>query len=143
VTGRAIDESMRLHPPAWAFTRTTVETDSFEDFDINEGSIVVISPFVNHRMPEFWPSPLRFDPNRFAEEQVRARPQLHYFPFGFGPHLCVGMHFAVIEMRIAIALMLSRFEVELVNGMRVREKPQIANTPGPVMVRITRRKGKS
>lgn len=143
MTGRAVDESMRLHPPAWAFTRTAVATDSFDDFDINGGSIVVISPFVNHRMPEFWPSPLRFDPNRFADEQIRARPQLHYFPFGFGPHLCVGMHFAAIEMRIAIALMLSRYEIELVNGMRVRENPQIANTPGPVMVRITRRKGRS
>ena len=143
MTGRAVDESMRLHPPAWAFTRTAVETDSFEDFDINEGSIVVISPFVNHRMPEFWPSPLRFDPNRFAEEHIRARPQLHYLPFGFGPHLCVGMHFAVIEMRIAIALLLSRYEIELVNGMRVRENPQIANTPGPIIVRITRRKGRS
>jgi cytochrome P450 len=143
VTGQTVYESMRLHPPAWAFTRMAAEPDSFDNFDIDKGSIVVISPFVNHRMPEFWPSPLQFDPNRFAEEQIRARPQLHYFPFGFGPHRCVGMHFAVIEMRIAIALMLSRFEIELVNGVRVRENPQIANTPGPVMVRISRRKGKS
>ena len=62
LTGRAVDESMRLHPPAWAFTRSAVETDSFDGFDIDKGSFVVISPFVNHRMPEFWPSPLRFDP---------------------------------------------------------------------------------
>jgi cytochrome P450 len=142
VTGRVVDESMRLHPPAWAFTRTAVAGDSFDDFDIAKGSIVVISPFVNHRMPQFWSAPLRFDPNRFTEDQVRARPRLHYFPFGFGAHLCVGMHFAVIEMRIAVALLLSRFDIELVNGMRVRENPQIANTPDPVLVRITRRKDK-
>jgi cytochrome P450 len=142
VTGRVVDESMRLHPPAWAFTRTAVAADSFDDFDIAKGSIVVISPFVNHRMPQFWSAPLRFDPNRFTEDQVRARPRLHYFPFGFGPHLCVGMHFAVMEMRIAIALLVSQFDIELVNGMRVRENPQIANTPDPVMVRITRRKDK-
>ena len=143
LTGRAVDESMRLHPPAWAFTRSAVETDSFDGFDIDKGSFVVISPFVNHRMPEFWPSPLRFDPERFTEDQTRVRPHLHYFPFGFGPHLCVGMHFAAIEMRIAIALLLSRFEIELVNGMRVRENPQISNTPDPVLVRIAHRKGQS
>ena len=143
LTGRAVDESMRLHPPAWAFTRSAVEPDSFDGFDIDKGSIVVISPFVNHRMPEFWSSPLRFDPDRFTEEQTRTRPQLHYFPFGFGPHLCVGMHFAAIEMRVAVALLLSRFEIELVDGMRVRENPQISNTPDPVVVRIAHRKGTS
>ncbi len=142
VTERAVYESMRLHPPAWAFTRTAAEPDAFDDFDIGTGAIVVISPFVNHRMPEFWPSPLRFDPNRFVEDQIRARPQLHYFPFGFGPHHCVGQHFAAVEMRIVVALLQARYEIELVNGMRVHENPQIANTPGPVVVRISRRTAK-
>lgn len=142
VTERAVYESMRLHPPAWAFTRTAAEPDAFDDFDIGKGAIVVISPFVNHRMPEFWPSPLRFDPNRFVEDQIRARPQLHYFPFGFGPHHCVGQYFAAVEMRIVVALLQARYEIELVNGMRVHENPQIANTPGPVVVRISRRTAK-
>jgi cytochrome P450 len=139
LTGQAIDEAMRLHPPIWAFTRTAGHADSFGDFDINSGSIVVISPFVNHRFPDFWPSPLRFDPMRFTVDQVRNRPQLHYFPYGFGAHHCVGVNLAAVAMRVAVALFLSRFDVELVSGMHVGENPQIVNTPDPIMVRINRR----
>ncbi|MFD0360810.1 cytochrome P450 [Nocardia sp. GCM10030253] len=139
LTGRAIDEAMRLHPPAWAFSRTVLERDSFDRFDLEPGSIVVISPFVNHRWPEFWDSPLTFDPDRFTKERNKARPPFRYFPFGWGAHLCVGQHMALMEVRVGIAMLLSRYDIELVNGMRVRENPEISNTPDPVLVRLTRR----
>ncbi|MEU0506115.1 cytochrome P450 [Nocardia sp. NPDC005998] len=139
LTGRAIDEAMRLHPPAWAFSRTALEPDSFDRFDLRPGAIVVISPFVNHRLPEFWDSPLTFDPDRFTKEQTKARPPFRYFPFGWGAHLCVGQHMALTEVRVGIAMLLARYDIELVNGMRVRENPEISNTPDPVLVRLTRR----
>ncbi|MEV0251087.1 cytochrome P450 [Nocardia sp. NPDC050712] len=142
LTGRVIDESMRLHPPAWAFSRTAVAADSFDRFDVEAGAMIAISPFVNHRLPEFWSSPLRFDPDRFTTEAVRARPAFHYFPFGWGAHLCVGQHMALTEVRVGLAMLLSQFDIELVNGMRVREHPEISNMPGPVLVRITRRRGR-
>ncbi|WP_406230836.1 cytochrome P450 [Nocardia sp. NBC_01009] len=140
LTGHAIDEAMRLHPPAWAFSRTVLERDSFDRFDLEPGSIVVISPFVNHRWPEFWDSPLTFDPDRFTKERSKARSPFHYFPFGWGAHLCVGQHMALMEVRVGIAMLLSRYDIELVNGIRVRENPEISNTPDPVLVRLTRRK---
>ncbi|MFE7802010.1 cytochrome P450 [Nocardia sp. NPDC057440] len=140
LTGHAIDEAMRLHPPAWAFSRTVLERDSFDRFDLEPGSIVVISPFVNHRWPEFWDSPLTFDPDRFTKERTKARPPFHYFPFGWGAHLCVGQHMALMEVRVGITMLLSRYDIELVNGIRVRENPEISNTPDPVLVRLTRRK---
>ncbi|MEV4234529.1 cytochrome P450 [Nocardia sp. NPDC049737] len=139
LTGRAIDEAMRLHPPAWAFSRTAIEPDSFDRFDLQPGAIVVISPFVNHRFPEFWDSPLTFDPDRFTKEQTKARPPFRYFPFGWGAHLCVGQHMALTEVRVGIAMLLARYDIQLVNGMRVRENPEISNTPDPVLVRLTRR----
>ncbi|TQM33225.1 cytochrome P450 [Nocardia bhagyanarayanae] len=139
LTGRAIDESMRLHPPAWAFSRTALEADSFDGFDLEPGAIVVISPFVNHRFPDFWDSPLTFDPDRFTKERNRARPPFRYFPFGWGAHLCVGQHMALTELRVGLAMLLARYDIELVNGLRVRENPEISNTPDPVLVRLTRR----
>ncbi|WP_067466958.1 cytochrome P450 [Nocardia amamiensis] len=138
-TGRAIDEAMRLHPPAWAFSRTALEPDNFDRFDLRPGAIVVISPFVNHRLPRFWDSPLTFDPDRFTKDRNRARPPFRYFPFGWGAHLCVGQQMALIEIRVGLAMLLSRYDIELVNGMRVREHPEISNTPDPVLVRLTRR----
>jgi cytochrome P450 len=139
LTGRVIEESMRLHPPAWAFSRTALGADHFDRFDLPKGAIVVISPFVNHRLAEFWPSPLVFDPDRFTEAVVRDRPQFHYFPFGFGPHLCVGMHLAMIEVKVALAAILGRYHFTLLNGLRVRERPEISNMPSPVLVRVERR----
>ncbi|MGV9816999.1 cytochrome P450 [Nocardia xishanensis] len=139
LTGRAIDEAMRLHPPAWAFSRTALEADSFDRFDLEPGAIVVISPFVNHRFPEFWDSPLTFEPDRFTKERTRARPPFRYFPFGWGAHLCVGQHMALTELRVGLAMLLARYDIELVNGLRVRENPEISNTPDPVLVRLTRR----
>ncbi|MEV0710026.1 cytochrome P450 [Nocardia aurea] len=138
-TGRCVDEAMRLHPPAWAFSRTAIEPDSFDTFDLEPGAIVVISPFVNHRFPDFWESPLTFDPERFTRERARARPPFRYFPFGWGAHLCVGQHMALVEVRVGLAMLLSRYDIELVNGLRVRENPEISNTPDPVLVRLTRR----
>lgn len=141
LTGRAIDESMRLHPPAWAFSRSALATDSFDGFDIDKGSIVVISPFVNQRLPQFWSSPLQFDPERFTQAASKGRSPFHYFPFGWGPHLCVGQHLALIECRVGVAMLLARYDIELVNGMRVRENPEISNLPDPVFVRLKRREG--
>ncbi|MEU1998951.1 cytochrome P450 [Nocardia gamkensis] len=138
-TGRVIDEAMRLHPPAWAFSRTALEPDRFDRFDLRPGAIVVISPFVNHRLPRFWDAPLTFDPDRFTKERNRARPPFRYFPFGWGAHLCVGQQMALIEIRVGLAMVLSRYDIQLVNGMRVREHPEISNTPDPVLVRLTRR----
>ncbi|MBF6241408.1 cytochrome P450 [Nocardia otitidiscaviarum] len=139
LTGRALDEAMRLHPPAWAFSRTPVAADSFDRFDLPAGSIVVISPFVNQRLPQFWSAPLVFDPDRFLPAAARDRSPFHYFPFGWGPHLCVGRHLALIEARAGLAMLLSRYDIELAGGLRVRENPQISNLPDPVLVRLRRR----
>ncbi|WP_028479708.1 cytochrome P450 [Nocardia sp. CNY236] len=138
-TGRVIDEAMRLHPPAWAFSRTALEADHFDGFDVQPGAIVAISPFVNHRLPRFWDSPLTFDPDRFTKERNRARKPFRYFPFGWGSHLCVGQHMALTEVRVGLAMLLSRYDIELANGMRARERPEVSNPPDLVKVRLTRR----
>ena len=69
-------------------------------------STVVLCPFVTHRHPEFWEKPNVFDPDRFALERAVQRPKGAYFPFLSGPHQCIGNQFAMLEMRLIVAMVL-------------------------------------
>ena len=64
-------------------------------------------------MPEIWPEPHRFDPLRFEPEQVRARHRFAWVPFGGGAHMCLGLHFAEMQIRILMAQLLRRYRIEL------------------------------
>jgi cytochrome P450 len=139
-TGQVIDESMRLYPPAYAFTRTAVERDQIDGHEVPRGAFIVISPWVNHRHPRFWREPERFDPERFAPASVEAIPQYAYFPFGGGPHKCIGQHLSLLELKLAVAMIAQRFRLRLVDGQAVRPDPGIALRPAPaVMVELESR----
>jgi cytochrome P450 len=134
-----LDESMRLYPPGWAFTRTPVADDELGGHVVPAGSVVVISSYANQRNPRFWRRPERFDPDRFAPGQSSPDPY-HYFPFGVGPHTCIGKHLALIEARIAMAMLVRRYRLKLVSRRPVKPTPAITLTPsGPIMVRAQRR----
>ncbi|MEO8259489.1 MAG: cytochrome P450 [Acidobacteriota bacterium] len=130
--GQVIDESWRLYPPAWAFTRSAVAADEIDGHEIPKHAIVVLSPYVNHHHPRFWPDPERFDPDRFAP--LRQIPGFAYFPFGGGPHMCVGKHLSLFEVKMALAMLTRRFRVRLVPGQSIRPAPGIALRPVPRMM---------
>jgi len=83
-TRRVLEESLRLYPPAWGFSRLALGDDETGGFRVPQGSIVFLIPFVVHRRPNLWPDPDRFDPDRFAPERDAARPRFAYIPLG-GP----------------------------------------------------------
>jgi cytochrome P450 len=137
--GQVIDESWRLYPPAWAFTRSAVEADVIDGHRIPKNAIVVVSPYVNHRHPRFWADPERLDPDRFAPG--REIPNFGYFPFGAGPHMCVGKHLSLFEVKVALAMIARRFRVRLVPGQAIRPEPGIALRPAPsLMVTVEARR---
>ena len=129
---QVIDESWRLYPPAWAFTRSAVAADAIDGHEIPRNAIVVVSPYVNHHHPRFWPDPERFDPERFAPG--RDIPNFAYFPFGGGPHMCVGKHLALFEAKAALAMIARRFRVRVVPNQTIRPDPGIALRPAPRMM---------
>jgi cytochrome P450 len=129
---QVIDESWRLYPPAWAFTRSAAEADEIDCHEIPKNAIVVLSPYVNHHHPRFWPDPDRFDPDRFAPG--REIPNFAYFPFGGGPHMCVGKHLSLFEVKVALTMIARRFRVRLVPGQAIRPEPGIALRPAPSMM---------
>jgi len=100
VLDRVMKESMRLCSPVPSLPRVAVRDTSLGGFHIPAGAFVTVSPYMNHYLPELWPDPTRFDPDRFAPERREDRShRLAFEPFGAGVHKCIGMHFAGMQVR--------------------------------------------
>ncbi len=119
---RVFEESMRLFPPAWGFSREAVAADEIGGYEIPAGTTVTLSPYLTHRHPEFWENPEGFDPDRFAPAAVAARPRFAYFPFGGGPRQCIGNAFATMEATIVLSMVAQRFRLDLVPGHPVEHE---------------------
>lgn len=135
-TRRVIDEVLRLYPPTWVTARTPLQDDHIRGYRIATGSIVLLSPFVTHRHPAFWPEPDRFDPDRFAPDARRA--PFAYFPFGGGPRSCIGAWLASVEMQLVVGMIAQRFELTLVPGSRVAVEPGVTLRPQPGVPMVLR-----
>src|SRR5439155_9065671 len=85
-------------------------------YPLARGSLVAISPYVTQHDPRWFPEPDRFDPDRFAPGRAQAIPECAYFPFGAGPHVCVGNSFALMEITLVVATLAQRFHLELMPG---------------------------
>lgn len=128
-TQQVINEVLRLYPAAYLFAREAVVDDVLDGYPIPADTLIFISPFVTHRDPKHWPDPERFDPNRFTAEQIAARPRHIYFPFGEGPHVCLGNHFAIMEMQLILTMVLQRFRLRLVPDHPIAFKPEATLRP--------------
>jgi cytochrome P450 len=132
-TRMVLEESMRLYPPAWVITRSAEAEDEIGGFRIPAGGIVLVSPYVTHRDPVLWENPEGFDPERFAPERERERdhPRYAYFPFGGGPHLCIGAGFAMMEATIILATVAQNLRLDLQPGRPVTVEPLVTLRPSP------------
>lgn len=129
------EEALRLYPPAWITTRRALETDRVCDHPVPAGTLVIVSPFATQRSARFWREPDRFLPERFREAHTRYA----HFPFGGGPHLCIGNHFARLEGTVALATLLARFRLEPAYD-RVHVEPGVTLRPrGGLRMRPVRR----
>jgi cytochrome P450 len=138
---RVIDEVLRLYPPTWVTARTPLRDDRIRGYRIAAGSIVLLSPFVTHRHPAFWPEPDRFDPDRFAAER-RPAP-FAYLPFGAGPRSCIGSWLASVEMQLVVAMVAQRYALTLVPGSGVAVEPGLTLRPKPGVPVILRPNGRA
>lgn len=98
-TVNIIKEAMRLHPPAWAIDRQALEDDSFKEYSWKKGTLIILYIAGLHRNPKYWEEPDSFIPERFDSENAK---NFAYYPFGAGPRLCIGEHFAMMEMALII-----------------------------------------
>ncbi len=133
-------ESMRLYPPVWTLGRLVEEDDEVLGYRIPKGAIVFVSPWVIHRLPEFWTDPQAFDPDRWAEEDPR-RARGSYLPFSMGQRKCIGDGFAMMEGQLILATVLQRVHLALSPGQQFEPEPVITLRPkGGVRVTVTPRR---
>ncbi len=112
LTTRAFKEAMRLYPPVTVYGRRALDETEIQGVRIRPRQLVLVNPYAIHHRPDVFPDPERFDPDRFLPEAEAARPKSSYIPFGAGPRVCIGMHFALLEGPIVLATLLRRARIE-------------------------------
>jgi cytochrome P450 len=133
-------ESMRLYPPAWAMGRQVLNDYTVGGFVAPASAIILMSPYVMHHDPRYYPDPTEFDPERWTAEARASRPKFAYFPFGGGPRVCIGEQFAWMEGVLLIATIARRWRMRLAEGQRVDTRPMITLRPRYGMrMRVERR----
>jgi cytochrome P450 len=111
-TRAVLDEALRLYPPAWAIGRRPLHDVVVAGIAVPRGVEIFISPWVLQRDPRFFPAPAAFRPERWLSG-VPAR-RFAYLPFGAGPRVCIGQHFALTEAVLLLATFVQSLRFELV-----------------------------
>ncbi len=128
-TSGVFAESLRLYPPAWAIGRRAREDYSIGGYTIPAKSILLMSPWVVHRDPRWWPEPERFNPDRWQPDEAAKRPKFAYFPFGGGARVCIGERFASAEGVLVLSTIAQRWKMRLVPGHPVETRAVITLRP--------------
>jgi cytochrome P450 len=132
------EETLRKYPPAWVGPRRAVEAFEFEGHTVPARAFVNYCSWASHHLPDVFPEPEQFRPERFAPDASAALPKGAYVPFGGGSRMCIGMRFGQLEVRTIATLILSRCTLELPEDFRlsIRQMPTISPRAGlPMLVR--------
>src|SRR5580700_5219342 len=124
-TQQVVNEALRLYPPGWLLSRRTIGADVLAGFAIPAGTDVLLSPYLLHRHPRFWPDPDTFRPERFAAENEAERPRFAYMPFAAGPRHCIGETFALYEMLMHLYKVARRYRLTYLPTEPVELEAQI------------------
>jgi unspecific monooxygenase len=138
-TRAVIDETMRLYPPAFLIARAAAGPDTLDGLDVAKGDVILIAPWLLHRHEKLWNDPNAFVPERFAPG-APAPDRFAYLPFGVGPRVCIGAHFAIVEATLALAKIIGAFHVELLDDVPVMPMGVVTTQPDrSPPFRLTRR----
>ena len=134
-----VNETLRLYPPAFATSRTSIGADEIRGQRVPAGASVILGIHTIQRDPRFWPEPDKFDPDRFSPERSAGRHDYAFFPFGGGPRQCIGEEFALTEAALALAMISQRYDYEILPEIEVRPNPVFTLRPHPgVFVKLHR-----
>jgi cytochrome P450 len=128
-TEMVLCESMRLYPPAWALQRTALNDCEIGGYVVPKDSQVLMSQYVMHRDPRYFPDPERFDPERWTAQARSSRPQFSYFPFGGGLRRCIGDVFAMMEATLLLTQLAGEWQMRLEPGHEVALQPVMSLRP--------------
>jgi cytochrome P450 len=128
-TAAVIAESMRLYPPVYVIGREATDDLELGGYRVKRGYTVLMSQWVNHRDPRYFPEPEEFRPERWENGLAKRIPKFAYYPFGGGQRLCVGSSFALMEATIILAAVGQRYRFTLDPDAVIGIKPQITLLP--------------
>jgi cytochrome P450 len=133
-------EALRLYPPAAMIFRRALEDHPVREYVIPKGGVVMLSQYVMHRDPRFYPDPDAFDPGRWAPAVRASRPRYCYFPFGGGPRVCIGEGFAAMEGVLVLATIAQRWRLRLLAEPPAPRDPRLGTRPSDALcLRLERR----
>ena len=134
-----VDETLRMYPPAWIGPRRSIDPFELQGVSVPGGVLVNYCSWASHHLPDVFPQPWQFRPERFAPGEREKLPKGAYVPFGGGSRTCIGMRFGLLEVKAIASMVLSRFTLELAEPMRplsIRQMPTLSPRGGlPVVVR--------
>lgn len=135
-----LDEVLRLYPPAWIGPRRAVRDFEFAGHQVRRGTYVNYCSWASHRIPEVFPDPEAFIPERFTRERKAALPRGAYIPFGGGRRICIGKRFGQIEVKLVATMLLQRLRLDALPGrtMTVRQMPTLSPRGGLEMRVLSR-----
>jgi cytochrome P450 len=127
-TEAVVKETLRLYPPAWLFVTRAVQDVELGGHRVPAGQNVWTSQWAVHRDPRWFDAPAEFRPERFLGPP--AHPNYAWFPFGGGPHVCLGNRFALVEAVLVLAMVAQRYRLDIDPGLDIRPQPLLTLQPG-------------
>jgi cytochrome P450 len=112
-----------VYSPIHAISRVALVDNTVGGYRVPAGTTVYISLYATHRLPQYWPDPERFDPERFTREQCESRSRFAYIPFAAGHRNCIGGGQAIVELKMVLAQISQRYVLDLVPGQRIEPAP--------------------
>jgi cytochrome P450 len=128
-TDWVLNESMRLYPPAWLQGRHAVEAFDLGDHRLPADTLIMLSQWVMHRLPDVWGDPETFRPERWDPANEQKVPSGAYFPFGMGPRICIGMPFAQLEAKLILTTIMQHYSPRTLKGYEPGVNPLITLRP--------------
>jgi unspecific monooxygenase len=127
-TRAVIDETMRLYPPAFLIARAATGPDTVAGLPVRKGDLMMIAPWLLQRHAKLWQQPAAFIPQRFLPG-TPPPDRFAYMPFGAGPRVCIGAHFALVEATLALSRLIGAFCVELKDRVPVMPLGVVTTQP--------------
>ena len=125
-----VKETLRLYPPVWLLApRLALEGFILGPQRVEDGSMILISPWVTHRDPRWFDNAEAFDPDRWSDVRAARMPAYAYFPFSGGSRVCIGRHFAMVESVLALATILRSFYIRPSTPRPPAPRPRVTLEP--------------
>jgi cytochrome P450 len=139
-TVAVVHEALRLCPPGAAIGREAMQDIAVDGYRIARGTTLIAGVYAVHRDPRLWENPLRFDPDRFSAPNSATRNRWQYLPFGAGPRSCIGDHFAMLEVTLALATILRRTDIRSLRTVFPLAVPFTTVAAEAIPARVLRRR---